>query len=361
MSGKTLRYRRQKEKKKMTEEVYRRMYPPLYVPQLSYEIQFVHQHTSRTTIELITNHIKKCRQFSIDTESTAYSKKAFLMQIHTISSEAPSFVILVQLNCLPRSDSRLFAKIKVLFSLLFRKENIIYTWGPSERELEWVLDYNLFNLPLDSQFIDLQKEFHFWFRTVSTVCEACRSSDSIYVYQGAKRFCECQDVVYRDPGIMWSLQNAILCTLDSYLSKSETISRWNMIIDPEYSKLNLEKLNKMIRYASYDVLVLSLLHQPVMKLWSHEKIRKTPLDELLLEGETSLPDQEVQVVENISSEQSKTESLLSIQESDDLVDKNGISRHISVKGNRVSRSEAARRYHNHRRNHHRRRSRYCYR
>lgn len=355
ISGKTRRNRKRNEKKRITEETYRQMYPPLHVPTSSYQIQFVHRYMSQSTIEIIANHLKNCKQFSIDTESIASSKSAYLMQIHTIPCEAPSFVILVQLNYLPRSDSSLFAQIRTLFSFLFRKENIIYTWGPSNKELEWALDYDLFHLPLESQFIDLQREFHFWFQNVSTTCEVCQALDSSCIYQGAKRFCECQDVVYRDSEKKWSLQNAILCTTDSYLSKSETNSPWNMILDPEYSRLYPEKLEKMIRYAIYDVFALSLLHKPVLNSWPHKQIRETSFDELLLDQETKRP-----ALEDISSEQSEDESLLLIEGSNGWAENNENNQQISERSNRRYRSEEARQYRNRRRNYRRRRLRYRY-
>ena len=321
-----------------------------------------------TTIELLINHVEQCQRFSIDTESRGNSKVAFLMQIHSIPVESPSFVILVQLNYLPMPTSELFDRIKFLLFLLFRRHNVIYAWGPSDNELEWVLSYDLFTLSVECEFVDLQKKFSYWFEALSTVCESCRSSSDTCVYLGAKNFCLCQDMVYREQHKLWSLQDAILCVSDSYLSKLETNSSWDLMIDPKYSTLPLDKLDKMIRYAIYDVFALTYLHKPVMELWTHEEIRKSSMIDLLFHQVTNNMNNQIHYENDEDDEEQRDESLLSVQTQSPLsmmneeleisIDDQENVHYDSSHRKNFFRSEEARRYRNCRRNYRRRRLRY---
>lgn len=292
-----------------------------------------------------------------------------LMQISRISSNFPFFIILVCLNHLPAIESELFSKIKDLFRCLLRGGNTIYLWGPSSNELEWVLPYKLFCLPLQCDFVDLQCEFRCWFDSVDTYCENYRPTNNIQLFRGTSVFCNCQVVPYRDEARRWSLQNAILCTSDSYLDRKMTRSPWNIIIDPIYSSLEIGKFECMIRYAIYNVLTLNYLHKPILGRWSHAQLRTTPIRDFLHDerinsidlyiayddDEHVQGDNEIQEIRNRNSDSNDMEEGPLIITTDDYEDFN---HEPPLKRKKSARSSEARLHRNHQRNIRRRRIRY---
>lgn len=228
--------------------------------------------------------------------------------------------------------------------------------------------FKLFTLTLQCLFIDLQAEFRCWYDLVICYCETCRPSNEINVYPGTNRFCRCKEIPYHDKSTNWSLQNAILCISDSYLDKTMTRSHWHAMIDPTYSSLSIEKLDRMIRYAIYDVLALSYLHWPITGVWSHDKIRSTSMLILLSEQNSSFSEI-IDVYEDISEEDDgSNQSLLSfIIESPLLMndndmgivyDRNVHHRYELKCSRKLYRSKEARQFRNRRRNHRRHRIRY---
>lgn len=369
LSGRARRSRKRNIRKQAQEERYRTEFPLFYIPALLYEIFYIHRYTPLEQLLTIIRHVERCSYFSLDTESVGVSQSAMLLQISTISSGFPFFIILVCLNHLPAIELELFSKIKDLFCCLFRGGNTIYLWGPSSNELEWVLPYKLFCLPLQCELVDLQSEFRYWFESVDTYCENCRPTNDIQLFRGATLFCPCQVVPYSDESKRWSLQNAVLCTSDSYLDKTMTRSPWNIIIDPIYSSLPIKQLEGMIRYAIYDVLALTYLHKPILARWSHAKLRMTSIRDFLQGEPVNLIDPylnygrggQVQGANQVQESEGQNGEVNDVEDEPLIIstDENENFNHeLSSKRKTSTRSSEARLYRNHRRNIRRRRIRY---
>ncbi|CAF1518146.1 unnamed protein product [Rotaria sordida] len=90
---------------------YQLNYPPFYVPDVCYQVFHIHRYISLEQLQTIIAHIRSCRSFSIDMESDRYTHKLALIQIHTIPSQLPGIVILLELFHLPLVDTILFQQI----------------------------------------------------------------------------------------------------------------------------------------------------------------------------------------------------------------------------------------------------------
>ncbi|CAF5146468.1 unnamed protein product [Rotaria magnacalcarata] len=86
---------------------YRRNYRPFTIPSSFYNIVHVHRFTSIDTISTLINHFESCYRYSIDTESDRLTNELSLIQVHSIPQHLPSFIVLVELNHLPASDTEI--------------------------------------------------------------------------------------------------------------------------------------------------------------------------------------------------------------------------------------------------------------
>ncbi|CAF1338027.1 unnamed protein product [Rotaria sordida] len=127
---------------------YRRNYLPFTISSSFYNIVHVHRFTTIDTISTLIKHFESCYRYSIDIESDRFTYELSLIQVLSIPQHLPSFIVLFEINHLPPSDSLLMGKIKLLFSLLFRLGNIIFSWGPMSEELKSAVEMNLFTWPV---------------------------------------------------------------------------------------------------------------------------------------------------------------------------------------------------------------------
>ncbi|CAF1530564.1 unnamed protein product, partial [Rotaria sordida] len=257
---------------------YRRNYLPFTIPSSYYNIVHVHQFTTNDTISTLINHFESCYRYSIDTESDRFTYDLSLIQVHSIPQHLPSFIVLFEINHLPPSDSSLMGKIKLLFSLLFRLGNIIFSWGSMSDELKSAIQMNLFTWPVSALCINLQDEFPGWYRRALPPCEACGSIQSSNKAMSSKSRCICtSNFPYVKSTDKWSLQNAIRYTVNRFLDKSSTKKNWSIMLDPNYSPLSSSERRKRINYAIYDCFAVTLLHQAIYDKWTLTQLREAEL------------------------------------------------------------------------------------
>ncbi|CAF1418442.1 unnamed protein product [Rotaria sordida] len=290
---------------------YRRNYLPFTIPSSFYNIVHVHRFTTNDTISTLINHFESCYRYSIDTESDRFTYDLSLIQVHSIPQHLPSFIVLFEINHLPPSDSSLMGKIKLLFSLLFRLGNIIFSWGSMSDELKSAIQMNLFTWPVSALCINLQDEFPGWYRRALPPCEACGSIQSSNKAMSSKSRCICtSNFPYVKSTDKWSLQNAIRYTVNRFLDKSSTKKNWNIMLDPNYSPLSSYERCKRINYAIYDCFAVTLLHQAIYDKWTLTQLREAELISLFTSNapphSSSLSSSTL--LENISEDENETKS-----------------------------------------------------
>ncbi|CAF3870894.1 unnamed protein product [Rotaria sp. Silwood1] len=257
---------------------YRHHYLPFTIPSSFYNIVHVHRFTTIDTISTLINHFESCYRYSIDTESDRFTYELSLIQFYSIPQKLPSFIVLFELNHFPPSDTLLFEKIKLLFRLLFRLGNIIFSWGPMSDELMPAVRMNLFTWPVPALLFNLQDEFYSWYRGALPPCEACGSIQLSTMITSSKSSCICsKNSPYVNPADKWLLQNAVFYTVNRFLDKSSTNKNWSVMLDPNYSSLSSYEQHKRINYAIYDCFVVTLLHQAIYDKWSLIKLREAQL------------------------------------------------------------------------------------
>ncbi|CAF3363647.1 unnamed protein product [Rotaria sp. Silwood2] len=261
---------------------YQLKYPPFYVPDVCYQVFHIQRFITLEKIQLIVQHIKNCRLFSIDTESDCFTRELALIQIHTIPIELPSMIILIELHHLPSTDTLLFKAIYALVQLIFKSGNTLYSWGPLVPWIERTLPHS----------------------------EECKSGH----YESQRYSCTC--IPHFGTNEFWSLQNAIRYTCNQFLDKSQTKNPWEQLLDPLYSTLPSSTLNNMIYYAIYDCLVVSYLHRPVLESWNLDQLKQSTID-LLLTTPPSIFDQLEDISDDdIDDNEPQTNDELIINDSD---------------------------------------------
>ncbi|CAF4789026.1 unnamed protein product [Rotaria sp. Silwood2] len=80
-------------------------------------------------MQLLIHHVQECTQYTIDTESERSTGNLALIQIQSIPRRLSAFVILIELEQLPSTNSHMYVKIKENFELIFRSGNELYSWG----------------------------------------------------------------------------------------------------------------------------------------------------------------------------------------------------------------------------------------
>ncbi|CAF4160299.1 unnamed protein product [Rotaria sordida] len=227
---------------------YQLNYPPFYVPDVCYQVFHIHRYISLEQLQTIIAHIKSCRSFSIDMESDRYTHELALIQIHTIPSQLPGIVILLELFHLPLVDTILFQQIYSLVQLIF---------------------YSALN------YINLQRRFKPWIERTLPHSEECKSE---HINSQPYR-CDC--IPHIGTKETWSLQKAVRYACNQFLDKSYTKSRWKKLLDPLYSTLPSPTLNNMTYYAIYDVLAVSYLRRPVLESWDLDQLKEATVASLL--------------------------------------------------------------------------------
>ena len=186
--------------------------------------------------------------------------------------------MLFEINHLPSSDSLLLSKIKLLFSILFRLGNIIFSWGSMSDELKSAVRMNLFTWPASALFINLQDLFPSWYYRAQSLCDVCNPNQSPNIVTSSTSLCICShNSPYLNMSGKWSLQNAILYTINRFLDKSSTRKDWNVMLDADQSPLSSSEQRKRVNYAIYDCFAVTLLHRAIYEKWSLIQLREAEL------------------------------------------------------------------------------------
>jgi len=245
---------------------YQRTYPPFVIPSVFYNVYHVHQFTSMETIQLIIEHFEQCYHYSIDTESDKNNHELCLIQVQSIPRRLPMFVVLVALKHLPLPGSPLFMKLESMFSLLFRLENTVFSWGELRHEIRNIQDYNVGSWIIRADLINLQNKFNNWYQRALPSCEVCSSKQKSTTSSMIQPICLCsKNYPYDNLSCKWSLQNAMIYTFQRFLDKSSTRQSWGVLLDPMYSSLSSSKLQRLINYCINDCFAVTYLHQPIQK------------------------------------------------------------------------------------------------
>ena len=155
--------------------------------------------------------------------------------------------------------------------------------GKLQTALERGLSHSLYTLPIGAKCINLQLEFSKWHKMAPSFCNACKPHNCRATLRSS-RFCQCKNSTYHDSSKTWSLKNAMLYITSCSFSKPRVAHTWDEIVDPQYSILPSNKLDKMIRYALYLCLSVTYLRLPVSQCWSLTQLKKTSLHLLLTDS-----------------------------------------------------------------------------
>ncbi len=102
-------------------------YPQFHMHSNLYTLIIVNNETSIDTWNTPLNHVQKCKQYSVDTESDRRNNRLSLIQVNTIPSDGESLVLLFEMNHFPTRTSSKYEKVRKIFQLIFREKNEIYS------------------------------------------------------------------------------------------------------------------------------------------------------------------------------------------------------------------------------------------
>jgi hypothetical protein len=101
--------------------------PSFVVPASIYKVIFINKHMSIETMQMLIDHVQKCDEYTLDTESKKSTGQLALIQIQTIPHQLPLFVILLELTYLPPIETSIDAMIKLFFQVIFKSGNNLYS------------------------------------------------------------------------------------------------------------------------------------------------------------------------------------------------------------------------------------------
>ncbi|KAF9754357.1 hypothetical protein NGRA_3359, partial [Nosema granulosis] len=273
----------------------RENYPSFAIPTSIYEIIFVNRDMKKEVMDKVLNHIHDCTQYSIDTESEMSNNQLALIQIHTIPRELPSLVILIELAQLPREESYTYVKITEMFQLIFRSKNELYSWGNMNVELKPVKD--LFTWLILGDLINIQPHFPGWYDWARTQCRVQNLTHRIDVNRDVGNTtqnhllslspCSCHRASPYESHQLWSLQQAFIYGCNLFIDKANTLNHWSSSLTSEHSPLPYARRQKMIKYATYDVMAVTYLAQPIIQRWTFKKMKKMNINEMFITFKSS--------------------------------------------------------------------------
>lgn len=181
----------------------------------TYQCFFINRETSDDILDDLIEYAEVTTNYTIDTEGQSRRPPQHpdpaLLQIEFVHRNHPSIVILIETLHLPSQSSTSFKKIRNLCRIIFSNNNVISSWGGSEKELEKLYRFNLFdhNNITHIKQEDIQGNFKIEFHR--------KYPTSPYVHLK-------QNETY-------SLQMAIFIVFKQWLDKRMTLADWGCGID----------------------------------------------------------------------------------------------------------------------------------
>ncbi|CAF1655990.1 unnamed protein product [Adineta ricciae] len=158
-----------------------------------YRCYFIHEQTSMFTMDQLIDEAKQTIHYTLDTEGDPIKHLPGTIQIEFVRPDAPTTVIVIEVNYLPPITSLLFTKIKQLCSIILSSNNTIFSWGDIDDELKSFMNLDLFTGGFKVDAVDVQKKY--------------------------------------DPYDKCGLQSVIESTYRQYLDKTATLAEWSCGID----------------------------------------------------------------------------------------------------------------------------------
>ncbi|CAF1542940.1 unnamed protein product [Adineta ricciae] len=209
---------------------------PTFVPLNDYQIYFINESTDTNLLHNLIELTKNTKQFTIDTESDVLTYRPSLIQIEFINKT--STIILIEVCYLSKNEKSLISWLcRTIFTYIFQKSNIIYSWGDLNDELKKFLPYRLFtsNQLEKPTKINVQNEFREWHNGLV----------GFYAYGGEN---------------LWALQCAVASTYQQFLNKDRTLNIWSCSLDLSKNNNNSNsKILSMVQYAVNDCLAVTKL------------------------------------------------------------------------------------------------------
>ncbi|CAF4994721.1 unnamed protein product, partial [Rotaria sp. Silwood1] len=125
----------------------------------NYSCYFINEQIDIFILDKLISQAKLTNHFSIDTEDDALSHKPAAFQVEFIRPNAPSIVIIIEVQYLPLITNPLFKKIQQLCTIIFTSNNHVYSWGSALQELGKLNSFNLFSKNIQIKEHDIQDEY----------------------------------------------------------------------------------------------------------------------------------------------------------------------------------------------------------
>ncbi|CAF1504553.1 unnamed protein product [Adineta ricciae] len=90
-------------------------YPSFHISSSSYELRIVNRDTLAEIIDEMIIHVKRVKQYSINTESEMTNNELSLIQINSMPRESKSIAMLIELKNLPSQHSTKYEKSVLWF------------------------------------------------------------------------------------------------------------------------------------------------------------------------------------------------------------------------------------------------------
>lgn len=269
ITGKQRRTIHNKLRKQIHEHELASRYPPFEA--LDYKEFFINYKTAPQTLQHLINITSISKFLILDTESvTIYQQpnEPALIQVQMVIPNSPSYIVFIEVHHLPNTNSSSFFLVQEFFTSLFTLNNTIYIWGP-RKELESFIKFKLFSLnQLNiANVVDLQNKFKIYWNEYHP---------HTTLFSGNNEFkCDCETCLGINDNNLWSLQDAIAHQLNRWLDKRQTISAFNIGLDPKLTQADDDKSRDrqlMRRYAAFDCLSV---HQLLISMEIHNIQRRS--------------------------------------------------------------------------------------
>ena len=227
-------------------------YPPF--PPLNYKPFFINYRTTEQTLSQAIEATNNSKLFIFETKSISLYKqpnKPALIQLQIILFNLFSYIVLIEVYYLPRTQEPTFQLIQQLFNYSFDSNETIYVWGSID-ELKHFFDFTLFSSDqiYSSSNVNLQDYFKYYWNEHHLHQSSLSLTNNLLEYI----FRMCLGVKSNNP---WSWHDTIALQTNQWLDKHHTRLLFKIDLDPPLIQLNsreLEYRQTMTRSATYDCL-----------------------------------------------------------------------------------------------------------